>query len=253
MINIIHLKKELKEIVHTNKIIVLPALFLFFGIISPLSARYMNEIISSVNNSGIVMKLPPPGPFDAYVQLFKNFYTMVPIFYILIFMGSVSDEKAKGSLALVLTKGVSRFDFLASKLLANLILATLSILVSSAAFLYYSIMLFPCFPLEGFSAALFMFWLYTVFMICAMLFASTISSGNSISAVLGFSLFIIVSIIAIFPNISPYFPGALHPEGLKAIETGAFTRGCLSASVSTAIYSAVFAVSAYFSFRAQDL
>jgi ABC-2 type transport system permease protein len=56
--------------------------FLFFGLLSPLTARYINEILAAVGG-GIDLVLPEPSYMDAWGQFFKNMSTCMIVFIIM--------------------------------------------------------------------------------------------------------------------------------------------------------------------------
>jgi ABC-2 type transport system permease protein len=211
-------KKEIMEILRTSKIIVIPALLLFFGIMSPLSAKYTNQILALVGEQqGIKIILPDPTYIQAYEQLFKNIYFIVIVAMIVIFAGSVADEKAKGTAALVLTKNLSRTQFITTKLLAAVTLFTTAYLVTIAAFLYYTFLLFNEFVNSGTFLALFSFWLFGLFIISITFLASILSKSYVTAVVFGFLSFVGLSAIAVFPYVGKYSPGNLQVLSVELI------------------------------------
>lgn len=205
-------KKEILEIFKTPKIFVLPAIFLFFGMASALTARYMNELIAAMSDLDI--KMPEPVYVDAYAQLFKNLSFMGIVVMILTFMGMVVDEKVKGSAILVLTKCVSRTQFILSKLTAAVLLYTFSYLLGVLGCVYYTYVLFPRFSHDYLITALVLFWVYGLFFIATTTLASTISKSHTMAAVAGFLSYAVVTAWAALPDIGRYSPGSLPALGL---------------------------------------
>ena len=89
------LGKELGEQVRTLRLVVLAIVFASFGILSPLTARYLPDLINSLgaDQLGIVITLPPPSLTDAVDQLLKNVSQFGVLAAILLAMGSVATEK----------------------------------------------------------------------------------------------------------------------------------------------------------------
>ena len=129
MLNMSFFIKELKEIIKTKKLVIMVSLFIFFAILSPLTARYINEILASLGQ-GVSITLPEPTLIDSWGQYFKNLSSICLIVYLIVMTGSVSHEKSKGSILLVMTKRVSRFNFLFSKLLSGILLFTVCYIIS---------------------------------------------------------------------------------------------------------------------------
>lgn len=103
-----YFKKELLSIVKTYRIWVIPSIFLFFALMSPPVAKFAPEIIKTALPKGLTLKIPPPTILDAFAQYAKNLTQIGILAVILLSMGLVSEEKAKGTLQLVVTKPVSR-------------------------------------------------------------------------------------------------------------------------------------------------
>jgi len=205
------LKKEIMEIFKTSKIIVIPSLFLFFGIMSPLSARYTNQILALVGEQqGIKIILPDPTYIQAYEQLFKNIFFILIIAAIMVFAGSIADEKSKGTAVLVLTKNLSRTGFILSKLLAAVLLFSVSYALCIAAFIYYTFLLFHEFANPGTLIAILSFWVFGIFIISLTFLASILGKSYTAAVVGGFMGYVGFSAIAALPYIGRYSPGILQ-------------------------------------------
>ena len=248
------LRKELMEIMKTSKIIILPALFLFFGILSPLSARYMNDIMSLVGEQqGISIKLPDPTFVVAYEQFFKNIYFMMIIVTILIFAGTVSEEKMKGTIVLVLTKCLSRNGFIIGKLLAAILLFTFSYVVGTIICVYYTSLLFPEFINTGIWVGLAVFWLFGILMLTLTLLTSLLCRSMTTSAVAAFTGYVVVSAIAALPYAGRYSPGAL--QGLSS-ELASGSKVPVDALIPAAVtfsLAVALVITAILTFKKQEL
>jgi ABC-2 type transport system permease protein len=62
---------EWLRLVRTRRLLVLLAVFVFFGLTGPLSARYLTDILNRVGG-GIRVELPPPAPADGFAQFTGN-------------------------------------------------------------------------------------------------------------------------------------------------------------------------------------
>ncbi len=106
-------KKEVKAIFKTYRIWLIPLIFIFFGILSPVSAKFLPAILKAAMQADttqkvfLQIKIPEPTQTDAYLQWVKNLSQFGMLTLILISMGLVAEEKARGTLALVVTKPVS--------------------------------------------------------------------------------------------------------------------------------------------------
>jgi ABC-2 type transport system permease protein len=65
---------ELLRLVRTRRVIALFGVFVFFGIVGPLTARYLSDIIDFAGGEleGATIQLPPPTPPDGMTQYVSN-------------------------------------------------------------------------------------------------------------------------------------------------------------------------------------
>ena len=114
--------KELREQVRTGRLIAVGAVFVLFGILGPLTDRYMKELMDAVGtqSGGFTVTVPPPSLQGALTQIVKNLSQFGVICGLLLAMGSVSWEKDRGTAGMIITKPASRAAFLAAKLVVHL-------------------------------------------------------------------------------------------------------------------------------------
>lgn len=213
---VVFLKKELREILKTYKAIVLPVIFLFFGLLSPLAAKFTPELIKSMVKD-IPIPIPDPVFTDAYMQLFKNLGQIGFIAMILTFMGMVVEEKVKGSATLVLTKNLSRSQFILAKFTAAVLLYTVSYLLAVAACLYYTALLFPQMATDSLWLGLLLFWMYGVVLLAITLLSSTVTPSHTMSAVASFVGFALLAASSSIPYVKKVSPGVLGTENMNIL------------------------------------
>jgi ABC-2 type transport system permease protein len=248
------LKKEINEIFKTTKIIVLPVLFLFFGILSPLSAKYMNLLLAqATEKSGFKIVMADPTFIQSYEQLFKNLYFMMIIVTILIFAGSIAEEKFRGTAILVLTKNLSRSGFIFGKLITAMLFFTLSFAVCTAIFIYYTYLLFHEFANNGTWLALLLFWIFGIFMISLTFLASISAKSFTAAAVGGFFGYVCFSAFSILPYIGKYSPGILQALSVELVQGSKTTADAIIPMFITVALTVVAVVSGLAIFRRQEL
>lgn len=199
------LKKELNEYFKTPKILILGTVFIFFAIASPALAKYMNEILTMVAED-INITFPDPTLNDAWMQFFKNMHTICFIIFLIFMTGTVSQEKNKGSITLVLTKNVSRFQFLFYKLIAGIIILTILVILAICFSGYYTYRLFDGYLFDGFMESMILFWLMGVFYISLGILVSTIGKTPTTSALFGFVGFALLQIINVSSKLALFNP-----------------------------------------------
>ena len=66
------MKKEWMEQIRTYKLFILLVVFFIFGMLSPLTAKLMPELLSQFPIEVMTIILPEPSAIDSYTQFFKN-------------------------------------------------------------------------------------------------------------------------------------------------------------------------------------
>lgn len=246
------LKKELKEILRTPKIFILPSIFLIFGFASPLLAKSMPELLKALV-SDFPIPVKEPTYIDSYAQFFKNMGQIGIIVVILTFMSSIVEEKVKGSAILVLTKRVSRTQFIVSKLTAALLLFTGAYILASAACIYYTHLLFPIFYSSGLMEAFLLFWMYGVFILCTTMLASTVARSHTMAAVLAFLIFALMSAGSAIPRVGEYFPSYLGSVNMQILIGSKNWSDAAASLLSAALVSVAMVTATIQIFKRQEI
>lgn len=252
MCNIGFFIKEIKEQFKTPKFIILFSIFLFFGILSPLVARYMGEIFSLIS-SDIQIGFPEPTFRNAWTEYYKNISTLCLIVFLIIMTGSVAQEKSKGSIMLVLTKRISRFNFLFSKFAAGVFLYTICLIGSLLVSMIYTQLLFNEFYYSGLALSIFLVWLIGVFYTAFAIFTSIIAKSSTTAALYGFAGYALFNLINIIQGIESY-----NPAGIPGVINSLLIQSSKTInnvfSVSTAIiFTAAIFITGLFIFKKQEI
>jgi ABC-2 type transport system permease protein len=211
------LAKELREQFRTNRFVAVVAVFVIFGIIGPLTDRYMKELLDAVVSQAGGLKIEVPGPSlnGAATQILKNLSQFGIICALLLAMGSVAWEKERGTAGMILTKPASRAAFLAAKLIAISITLGVAVILGCGFGYLYTLLLYPnVFPLGGYVAmALLMWWMLVVFAAITLL-GSTLTRSAIAAAGIGLVALVVFGIVGQFPVVGDYMPSSLGKPAL---------------------------------------
>jgi ABC-2 type transport system permease protein len=211
------LVKELREQLRTNRLIAVAAVFVLFGILSPLTDRYEKELIDAIGSQGggFTVTLPPPSLLGAGGQIVKNLSQFGIICALLLAMGSVAWEKDRGTAGMLLTKPASRAAFLAAKLIAIALTLGLAVVLGCGFGYLYTLLLYPTvFPLGGYVAMALLLWWMLVGFAAITLLGSTLTRSAIAAAGIGLVALIVFGIVGALPVIGEYMPSSLGKPAL---------------------------------------
>jgi len=248
------IRKEIVEIYRSKKLLILIVLFGFIAITSPVIARLMPEILKSVTIApGITISLPEPTWVDAIDQLIKNIAQIGMIVIIIIFAGSVAEEKNKKTLELVLSKPISRSVFVLSKFIASFVVTKTIFILSMIVFFLYTITILGSFSLLNFALLSLSLLIYILFILAITLFFSVISKTQVMAIGLTFfSEIIFVTIFGYIAKLRNYSPGFVLNNYKQLISEGSFLDFLPSAISSLLLIAVLLLLSLYF-FKKQEI
>ena len=205
------LRKELLEQWRTMRLGIVVIVFLVFGILSPVMARYMPELITSLlPPDQVPLRLPTPTTKDAIDQFIKNVGGTLTLAGVLLAMGMIASEKERGTAAFILTKPAGRGAFVAAKLTALAATLGVALAASGSAAYAYTVWLFEPLPLAGFAAMVVLVWLAQLSIASITLLASALVRSVVAAGAIGFAAYAMLAMVSALPTVGAYTPAGLQ-------------------------------------------
>ena len=208
-------KKEFMEQLRTYRLLILLSVFLIFGLMSPLLAKLLPEILSGMDLQGMVITIPEATALDAYAQFFKNITQMGIIVVLLVFGGVISNELTKGTLINILAKGLGRHTVILAKYTSMLVLWTLAIVLSGLVNQGYTMFLFDTSDISNLLFSIFCLWLFGAFLLSLIILSSVLTGGNFGGLILTAVVLGGLLILDIFPKLEKVNPIYLSSHNLE--------------------------------------
>ena len=201
-------KKEFYEFFKTYRFYVLFGVFAFFAVLNAPIAKYLPQMMQAMPDVGINIEMPDPVMADSYMQFISN-STNAFFALIIIYMGSVSTEIKKGTILLVLSKGVPRLDFFFSKYLNGLIMYTFSYVMYAVISITGTRIFFGQWYFTGLPASIISIYIFGLILMTAAFSASAVAKSAGPGAFAGFGLLILLPFTELFGKAAKYLPGHL--------------------------------------------
>ena len=205
------LKYDFYHLRKTSKFIIFPVVIVIFAILSPLTARYMNEILEmALGESGLDITFPDPTVLDSYLQYLGNLYETVMFVVLFVGVGFFIKDKTKGLLPLILSKPINRVKYLLSKYISLSILILVSLLIGYLVFSYYTYFIFEEVDMLGVLIMSLLFFVYVLYILSISLFTATHFKSYLAAVSVTFGIYIFTSMLTIIEvSIFKYLPGVI--------------------------------------------
>ena len=202
-------RKEFMENWRTYRLAIMLAVFAAFGLMSPLIAKMLPDLLSGMDMGGLVVQIPESTAFDSWTQFFKNNGQMGILVLIIVFCGITANEFTKSTLIPIVTKGMQRRWIILAKISVSVAIWTVSYAVSLAVTWVYTVYFWGNAPLPNAPLAFGSLWLFGVLMI-TLLILGGVCLGNIYGALL-FSggAVILMALVSIAPKAGKYNPISL--------------------------------------------
>ncbi len=181
-------KKELREQWRTYRLLIVASLFLMFGITTPLTLKYLPEILES-SGGGINIEIPPPTAAQSLNEYAGTIAQVGVLIVVLVAMGCVANELRSGTAVMTLSKPVGRGAFVSAKLFALSLNLLVSMVLASVFCFGYTVWLIEgtgvmAFVGQNLLLGLFLVFCLAVTVLLSSLFKSSLAAGGVALAVL---------------------------------------------------------------------
>jgi ABC-2 type transport system permease protein len=224
-------KLEWIRLIRTRRWLALVGVYVFFGLLGPLSARYLGEIVKRFGG-GVEVTFPPPVPADGMVQYVSNVSQIGLLVALVVVAGSLAFDARPEMGVFLRTRVAKVWDILVPRLTVSFAAVGISFVLGALAAWYETVVLIGSLPVGGTLAGVGYGLLYL-----AMVVAVVAAAGSRARNVLGAVLVTIVvllamPIIGIVEAVGEWLPSYLV-GALAAIPGGTPTGDYLPAATVT--------------------
>jgi len=161
--------KELMEVRRTYRLYILMAVFALLGLMSPIVAKVIPDLIGGMGIEGVVITFPESTAMDSWTQFFGNVSQIGILALVIVYGGIMSGELSKGTLVNVLSKGIGRGEVVMSKFAVASAVWTACYLLSFAAAYAYTEFLWDSNETADAALAFACPWAYGLFMLSILI------------------------------------------------------------------------------------
>ena len=238
------MQKELTENLRRRSVFVLACVLAFVAISSPLTSRYLLEIIGFFSGSDeasqlLLGSLPEPTFGDSYINFYGNMAQLGGLTVILMYMGAVLREKRSGTSDMMLAKGLKAWEFVLAKFtVAGGIIAAMTLASVIVAYGYTLLLFGEAGGIVDVLLGGLAFVVFAVMLLAITLMFSSIAKGTGGSAVLSLVTYFLLGLSTMLMGIGKYSPGSLMSSPIL-ISLGQVPDGFVGSLAAAAVVSAL--------------
>ena len=197
------------------RFLILFAVFLIFGIMSAFLAKFTPEILSAL--AADMEMTSEPVALDAWKQFYKNISGVGFSAFIILFGSCLSNEYSKGTLVLMVTKGLSRKAVILAKYTVAAALMTISYWIGYAATYGYTALLWNDHHLSNVGFAAVSLWIVGFLYLSILMIGCVIFKQTFTSILFTGGMVAIISLLGMIEPIAKFNPFILTSKNVDLI------------------------------------
>jgi ABC-2 type transport system permease protein len=247
----IEFRKEWMYLIRSYRLLVAAIVLLFFGLTSPILAKFTPELMTLIPTGEITIQMPPPTVQDAITQYAKNIGQFSLLLAILLTMGAVAQEKDKGTAAMMLVKPLPRGAFLGAKFLGLAAMFAICLVLAGVGAYYYTLLLFEGVDILHWLILNGFLLVYILVIVAITLFCSAVTKSQAAAVGIAISLLVIGWVAGGILRLGKYLPGELITWGMRMMQ-GNLAPAWIALGVSLGLI-VIPLLAAWLIFRNQEL
>ena len=229
-------KLEWLRLVRTKRIVGLVGVYLFFGFLGPLTARYMEQILENFGG-GVQIVVPEPIAADGITAYVSNAAQIGLLVSVGIAAGALAFD-AKPQMGIFLRTRVDRVrEILIPRVVVMAAAVVGAFVIGSMAALYESVVLLGTLPIGGWALGTALGSLYLVFAVSVTAAIASRLSSVLVTVMVTVGVLLLLPIVGIAPSVGEWLPSHLI-GGVDGLVRGATLGDYVRSILVTGVLSA---------------
>lgn len=191
-------QKEMIESLRNYRWIWLPLVFVMLGVMQPIVAYFLPQIIESAGGlpEGAVIELPTPTGGQVMMEALSNLNTLGLLVLVLAFMGTIASERTSGVAGMILVKRVSFTSYVTAKWAAAILITFVAVVLGMLSAWYYTEELIGPVSVSAMTAGGLLFFVWLMLIVTITVFLSAAMRSNGVIAFLTLLITMIFSLVS---------------------------------------------------------
>jgi ABC-2 type transport system permease protein len=189
---------------------------LFFGLLTPVTLKFLPEIIK-LSGESIQMTIPPPTAAQSLAEFAGTIGQLGVLVMVLIAMGAIANEIKHGTALLTLSKPVTPAAFVNAKFVAMCSTLFISLVAASLVCFGYTSWIIGTGDVVAFVGMNLLMLLFLVFCIALTLLFSSLFKSSLAAGGISIGIILFQALLSSVPVIGDYLPGKLLGWGTNLV------------------------------------
>lgn len=245
-------KKEITENTRNYRLLIMLVIFFIFGVISPLLAKFTPQLMEAVMPN-LAEAFENPTALDSWTQFYKNVSSLGLSLTIILFSSCLSSEYAKGTLTIMLTKGLSRPTVILSKFSAAAAILTVSYWLSFGITYGYTAYLWPGASLPHTFFAAFVLWIAGLLYLCILILGCVLFRQAFTSILFLLVTTVVMALLGQAEKTAGYSPSFLASRNIDLLSGAVAVSDFSTPLIISVVMSAALLIMSVFAFNKKQL
>jgi ABC-2 type transport system permease protein len=231
---------EWLRLVRTRRLIAVAGTYLFFGLLGPVTARYLEQLLTRFGG-GVGVDLPDPVPADGIAQFSSNAQQIGLLVALGVAAGALALDGNPAMAAFLRTRVQPVWRLLVPRYVLAAGLTAGGFTLGAVAAWYQSGVLLGPLPAAGMAAGIGYGWLYLCFALSVLATAATIVRSRMVAVIWSVVALLMLPLVGLLPAVGRWLPSALVGT-LDELAAGGAPGDYLRAAATTVVLTAVLLV-----------
>ncbi|SET34695.1 ABC transporter permease [[Clostridium] polysaccharolyticum] len=211
-------EKEFCENIRSYKMYILIVIFVFLGLLNPITAKMTPVILNTLVEQGVSITIPEPVAIDSWMQFYKNVPNMGIIVFVIVFSGIMSSEYGKGTLINIIAKGLPRRDVVLAKYTVVSLLWTVCYWTCYGVTYIYTGYFWRNSFVHHVVYAAFCLWVFGLFIFSTLILGAVLYRSNYGSMLFTGVFFLCMYLFSMLPKLGKLSPVFLSSCNMRIIQ-----------------------------------
>lgn len=228
---------ELARLLRTNRWMLLAGVFVTFGLLGPLSARYLGEIIARFGGE-IEVTFPDPKPIDGIAQFAANWSQLGVLAVVIVAASALAIDARPEISAFYRTRVENAWQVVAPRYWVPLAASALSLIVGTFMAVIATEILIGPLDTVGVALGTGLAVIYLGFLVALVAAISTFTAGTTTTIFAALATAIAIPAVGLIAAVEPWLPSELVGAAMDLASDAEpldFLRSTVSALASTTL------------------